>query len=129
MKRLYIVALGALCAWSAPAPAPLFSPVADALGIHRRRPSGRGISLTFDDGPHAEGTSAVLEILDRASARATFFLVGEQVARDPSVAGEIAAAGHEVALHGYRHTLLLRRTPRELLTDFDRAAATIAEAT
>ena len=53
-----------------------------------------------------------------AGARATFFLVGEQVARYPSVAAEIAAAGHEIAIHGYRHVLLLRRAPCALREDF-----------
>src|SRR4029077_9288788 len=49
--------------------------------------------------------------------------------RDPALAAEIAAAGHEIAIHGYRHTLLLRRSPRALRADFERAAAVIADAT
>src|SRR5271166_5364505 len=44
------------------------------LGIEDRTASGRGYALTFDDGPHAQGTPAVLEILARADLRATFFL-------------------------------------------------------
>jgi len=87
-----------------------------------------GIALTFDDGPHSEGTPEVLGQLDRAGAKATFYLVGEQVERDPALAAEIAAAGHEIGVHGYRHTLLLRRAPSELRDDFDRAAAVIGEA-
>ena len=65
----------------------------------------------------------------RPGATATFFLVGEQVERFPALAAEIAAAGHEIALHGYRHTLLLRRSPRALAADLDRAAAAIEDAT
>jgi peptidoglycan-N-acetylglucosamine deacetylase len=87
------------------------------------------VALTFDDGPHPGGTPAVLEALARHRATATFFLVGEQVAAHGDVAREIAAAGHEIALHGYRHTLLLRRRTRELAVDLDRAVATIEEAT
>jgi peptidoglycan/xylan/chitin deacetylase (PgdA/CDA1 family) len=60
--------------------------------------------------------------------KATFYLVGEQVDRDPGLAAEIAAAGHEVAVHGYRHTLLLRRSAVSLRGDFDRAAAVIESA-
>ena len=67
-----------------------------------------GVALTFDDGPHPEGTPAMLEVLARAGARATFFVVGEQVQRRPALLAEIAAAGHAVALHGYRHRLQLR---------------------
>ena len=87
-----------------------------------------GVALTFDDGPHPDGTPEVLGQLDRAGAKATFYLVGEQVERDPSLAAEIAARGHEVGIHGYRHTLLLRRTPSELRDDLDRAGTVIGEA-
>ena len=57
---------------------------------------GNEVALTFDDGPHAEGTGAVLEILRAAGARAIFFLVGEQVEMRPALAGEVGAAGHAV---------------------------------
>jgi peptidoglycan/xylan/chitin deacetylase (PgdA/CDA1 family) len=60
--------------------------------------------------------------------KATFYLVGEQVERDPGLAAEIAAAGHEVGVHGYRHTLLLRRSAGSLREDFDRAGAAIEQA-
>lgn len=129
MKALRAAAFATAGVWCAPAAAPVVPWLADSCGIGRRRASGRGISLTFDDGPHAQGTPAVLELLAAAGARATFFLVGEQVARRPDLAADIAAAGHEIALHGFRHTLLLRRTPRELKGDLDRAAAVIAAAT
>ena len=68
--------------------------------------------LTFDDGPHPEGTPAVLEVLARAGARATFFVIGEQVQRRPGLVAEIVAAGHVVALHGYRHRLQPRLSRR-----------------
>jgi peptidoglycan/xylan/chitin deacetylase (PgdA/CDA1 family) len=87
-----------------------------------------GVALTFDDGPHPEGTPAVLEALAAGGATATFFVVGEQVRRRPELVQRIVAAGHEVALHGDRHVLLLRRRPAELAADFDRALATVADA-
>jgi peptidoglycan/xylan/chitin deacetylase (PgdA/CDA1 family) len=102
--------------------------VARAYGIPCRLPRADAAALTFDDGPHPEGTPAVLDALDAAAATATFFLVGEQVERRPELAREIAARGHAVALHGYRHRLVLRRTRRALADDLDRAAALIAEA-
>jgi len=118
-----------LAVWCAPAAAPVVPPVAAGFGIPLRLPRGRGIALTFDDGPHADATPEVLGQLERAGVKATFYLVGEQVERRPALAAEIAAAGHEVGIHGHRHTLLLRRTPAELRDDFDRAEATIGEAT
>ena len=128
MSPVRVAAVAAVCGWCAPAAAPLVSPLADAFHVARRRASGAGISLTFDDGPHPLGTPAVLELLAAADARATFFLVGEQVARNPGIAADIAAAGHEVASHGFRHTLQLRRTPQALSADLDRAASVIAAA-
>lgn len=123
-----IGAAGAALVWSAPAPAPVMPAIASALGIPRKLASTRGVALTFDDGPHAEGTPAILDALDRVAATATFFLTGEQVERRPTLAAEIAAAGHEVAVHGYAHTLHLRRTPRALRDDLERAIATIEDA-
>ncbi len=123
------VALAALAGWCAPAAAAAVPGVAGAFGISLRLASPRGIGLTFDDGPHPEGTPAVLELLAGAGARATFYLVGEQVDRWPALAAEIAAAGHEIGVHGYRHTLLLRRTPRSLADDYARAEASIGAAT
>jgi peptidoglycan/xylan/chitin deacetylase (PgdA/CDA1 family) len=115
--------------WFAPALAAHVPGLAEAYGIERRLESQDRIALTFDDGPHAEGTPAVLEALALGGASATFFLVGEQVSRRPALAREIVDAGHEVAVHGYRHSLLLRRRVRELADDLDRAIAVIADAT
>jgi peptidoglycan/xylan/chitin deacetylase (PgdA/CDA1 family) len=115
--------------WFLPAAAPILPAVARAYGLERRVEREDVVALTFDDGPHAEGTPAVLAELERGQATATFFLVGEQVRRRPALAREIVAAGHEVAVHGDRHTLLLRRAVRELAADLDRAAETIAAAT
>jgi peptidoglycan-N-acetylglucosamine deacetylase len=115
--------------WFVPALAAHLPRLASAYGIECRLESQDLIALTFDDGPHAEGTPAVLDQLARHGASATFFLVGEQVAQRPALAREIVDAGHEVAVHGYRHSLLLRRSVRELAGDLDRAVAVIAEAT
>src|SRR5450759_1502773 len=91
------------------------------LGIEDCTASGRGYALTFDDGPHAQGTPAVLEILGREGVHATFFLVGEQVLRNPGLAREIVQAGHGIGLHCHRHRNLLRLTPRQVREDISRA--------
>ncbi len=101
---------------------------AGGLGLPRVLPAA-GVALTFDDGPHPEGTPAVLELLARADARAAFFLVGEQVRRRPGLAAEILAAGHIVALHGDQHRLQLRLTPAQVQADLARGAATLEDAT
>jgi peptidoglycan/xylan/chitin deacetylase (PgdA/CDA1 family) len=99
------------------------------LGVEDRTASGSGFALTFDDGPHAQGTPAVLELLAAANVQATFFLVGEQVDRNPALAREIVAAGHAIGLHCQRHRNLLRLAPRQVRADIDRAEAAIGEAT
>src|SRR5436190_20986316 len=63
----------------------------------------RGACLTFDDGPDPDGTPLVLDALDAAGVRSTFFVVGEQLMRHHAIAREAAARGHELALHGFEH--------------------------
>lgn len=110
-----------------PALAPVIPGLGPALGIQHSQ-ADPGVALTFDDGPHPQGTPAVLEVLRDRGATATFFLAGEQVVRRPSLAAEIVAAGHRVELHCFRHRNLLRLTTRELLDDAERARAAIEEA-
>jgi peptidoglycan/xylan/chitin deacetylase (PgdA/CDA1 family) len=71
----------------------------------------------------------MLEILAAAGARAAFFMIGEQVERRPELASRIAAAGHLVALHGYRHRLQLRLRASEVAEDLLRGRAAIEDAT
>jgi peptidoglycan/xylan/chitin deacetylase (PgdA/CDA1 family) len=59
--------------------------------------------LTIDDGPDSEDTPRILDLLDRHAARATFFLVGERVARWPHLVPEILRRGHEVGHHTHTH--------------------------
>jgi peptidoglycan/xylan/chitin deacetylase (PgdA/CDA1 family) len=115
--------------WAIPALAAHVPRLAVAYGIQRVLDTPDRVAITFDDGPHPDGTPAVLAELERHGVSATFFLVGEQVARDRQLAREIAAAGHEIAVHGYRHTLVLRRTVGGLSDDLDRAHDAIANAT
>lgn len=121
------VAAGAV-AHAAPALAPLAPGWGSRLGIVQRQDGVEGVALSFDDGPHPQGTPLVLEILRDANAQATFFLVGEQVERRPALVAEIVAAGHRVELHCHRHRNALRLTGRTFLDDAERARATIEEA-
>jgi peptidoglycan/xylan/chitin deacetylase (PgdA/CDA1 family) len=109
-------------------PQPIWPALRRSLGVEDRTASGTGYALTFDDGPHTQGTPAVLEILAGADVRATFFLVGERVRLNPGLAGEIVAAGHQVALHCDRHRNLLRLAPWQVRADIARARETIESA-
>jgi peptidoglycan-N-acetylglucosamine deacetylase len=109
--------------------APHVPKAADGLEIARTLPGATGVAITFDDGPHPEGTPAVLDILAQADIRAAFFLVGEQVRRRPALAAEIAQRGHTVALHGYRHRPQPALPPRVVRDDVARGAQAIEDAT
>ena len=92
-----------------------------------RRVDGSGrVGLTFDDGPEPEAVEGFLEALGSLGVRATFFLVGEQVARSPEAARRIVEAGHEIACHGYRHLNHLRLTPPATVRDLRAARDAIS---
>ncbi len=116
----------AALAYLGPALAGAWPALRPPLGVEDRTASGLGYALTFDDGPHAEGTPAVLEILAAEGVSATFFLVGEQVLRNPGLAREIARAGHEIGVHCHRHRNLLRLGPGQVRADIERAYELIA---
>lgn len=61
------------------------------------------VALTFDDGPDPSVTPAVLDLLDAAGVRATFFLVGRRAAAYPHLVERTAAAGHGVENHTWSH--------------------------
>jgi peptidoglycan/xylan/chitin deacetylase (PgdA/CDA1 family) len=103
--------------------------VAERLHLARTLPASGGVALTFDDGPHPEGTPAIMAILEQAGVKATFFLVGEQVERRPGLAAEIAAAGHVIGLQGHRHRCQLRLRAEEVVEDYRRGMAAIEDAT
>lgn len=68
-----------------------------------RFPAGRRrIALTFDDGP-SESTPALLALLARHQAKATFFVCGQNASRLPAIVEQIHAAGHEIGNHSYSH--------------------------
>ena len=64
----------------------------------------REIALTFDDGPDADVTPRVLDLLDRHGAKASFFVVGEKALAHPELVREIVRRGHSVENHSHRHS-------------------------
>lgn len=74
------------------------------------------IALTFDDGPHGAKTTMLLDMLKQLHCPSTFFLVGSQARRYPSLVQRIAAEGHEIGNHTFSH-YRLTRIPREEIAD------------
>jgi len=90
----------------------------------------RGVALTFDDGPHPEHTLRVLDLLDEAGVKATFFLIGRKVAAYPEVVRAIVKRGHAVGVHGYVHSRLFSFLSVEAVRlDVARAIDAISAAT
>lgn len=87
------------------------------------------VALTFDDGPDPDSTPSFLKTLDERGIRATFFMLGCMVEKAPTLAAEIAAAGHDVGVHGFDHRYLTLRGPRATRSDLTRATELIGEAT
>ena len=86
--------------------------------------------LTIDDGPHPDTTPKALALLERHNARATFFLIGEQIARYPDLAQAIVEAGHTLGNHTQRHQKFhfWRLGPDQLVREIDDFAETAASA-
>src|SRR5580693_6479854 len=82
-----------------------------APSIYRGSAARPAIALTFDDGP-SESTPALLEILARHGAPATFFQCGANVRRLPQVSREVAALGHEIGNHTDTHPKLYFQSAR-----------------
>jgi peptidoglycan/xylan/chitin deacetylase (PgdA/CDA1 family) len=87
------------------------------------------VALTFDDGPDPASTPLFLDALDALGVRGTFFLVGDSARRHRQLAAEIAARGHELAVHGWRHDRPWLPSVRRELRDLRRTAAVIADLT
>ncbi len=91
--------------------------------VVRSGPGGKKrVALTFDDGPSVY-TPQVMDVLRRKKVKATFFMLGDMVSRDPSTARRVLAAGHEVANHSSTHPMLPG------YSDIRRASSTIKRAT
>lgn len=96
-------------------------------GVVRRLACGDAVAVTFDDGPHPEGTPAVLAELERLGMTATFYVVASRARRHPEALRAVAAAGHELGLHGGRHVPHGLVPPLVLERMLARARAEVAE--
>ena len=111
------------------------SPALSAVGPLRRTlmPGLAGIvdsehvALTYDDGPDAVSTPRFLDLLESTGTRATFFLLGERVVGQRPLVKAMAAAGHELAVHGWDHRCVLTVGPRTLLDQVRRTAELVED--
>jgi peptidoglycan/xylan/chitin deacetylase (PgdA/CDA1 family) len=116
--------VGAIAAWVGYA----WLPHLAVRGRVRRGPSSSPrIALTFDDGPDAQWTPRVLDILAAHRVQATFFLIGERARRLSGIVRAIAAAGHEIGNHSWSHPSLWLCGPARTRFEVRHAHAALAD--
>ncbi len=117
-------AAAGIAAWGAVAPSSeLFGPTV------RHTDSSRKIALTFDDGPNPAVTPQLLELFERHSVRATFFLIGKFARACPELVREISACGHLIGNHSDTHANLIFQNRAGIRDELARCQDAIGAAT
>jgi peptidoglycan-N-acetylglucosamine deacetylase len=117
------VAAAGTAAWGAVSPwSELYGPTV------RRTSSPRKVALTFDDGPNPAVTPQLLELLDRYSVRATFFVIGKFASACPDLVKEISARGHALGNHTDTHPNLFFELNAGIRNEIARCQDAVASA-
>ena len=87
------------------------------------------IALTFDDGPSAAWTPALLDGLKERGVKATFFLIGENADKNPEIVKRMAEEGHLIGNHTYHHVELTKVTEKEARSELADTSAVIVRIT
>ena len=90
-----------------------------------RTNAARKLAITFDDGPNPALTPKLLDLLEKYSARATFFVIGRYAAQCPGIVCETAARGHVVANHTQTHPNLFWLGPHAIQDELQQTQAAI----
>lgn len=98
----------------------------DSLATTMGSRSGRKLYLTFDDGPHAQHTAPLLDLLAQHQAKATFFLIGSQIEANPELARRIAREGHTLGNHSFTHPHFEKLDLPAQLDEVDRTDALLS---
>lgn len=85
----------------------------------------KAVALTFDDGPHPEHTTKLLDILDRYQAKATFFVIGRHVKSFPDLVFRMHQSGHEIANHSYKHERMNQMKLPQIIEEIQKTNAEI----
>jgi len=116
-------AAAGIATWGAVGPsAELFGPTV------RHTASAKTLALTFDDGPNPAVTPRLLDLFDRYSARATFFLIGKFARACPDLVREISARGHLLGNHTDTHANLIFQSRAGIREELARCQEAVAAA-
>ena len=86
------------------------------------------IAMTFDDGPSSENTPRLLQMLKQRNIKATFFLIGQNVADNPDIVRRILADGHEVGNHSWTHPQLSKLSDDKVTAEVTKTQDAIKDA-
>jgi peptidoglycan/xylan/chitin deacetylase (PgdA/CDA1 family) len=119
-----VVTAAGIAAWGAVAPSSeLFGPTV------RHTTSAKTLALTFDDGPNPAVTPRLLDLFDRYSVRATFFLIGKFARACPDLVREISVRGHSLGNHTDTHGNLIFQSRAGIRQELKRCQDAVAAAT
>jgi peptidoglycan-N-acetylglucosamine deacetylase len=116
-----------------PSPSPLSTPEAPAaapkpatwFSVHV---DGPYIAMTFDDGPSAETTPRLLDILKERNIKVTFFEIGQNAERNPAIVKRILAEGHEIGNHSWTHPQLSKLSDERVTEEITKTQDAIKNA-
>ncbi len=85
------------------------------------------VALTFDDGP-TKNVDKILPLLDQYHVKATFFLIGNEIEKNPVEAKKIVSAGHQIGNHTYSHQRMVFKSPSYIKAEIEKTDKLIREA-
>ncbi|WP_397539670.1 polysaccharide deacetylase family protein [Rummeliibacillus pycnus] len=94
-----------------------------------KRIQANGMAITFDDGPHAVYTPQLLDLLKKYDVKATFFVVGSNVKKNPEIVKRMAEEGHMVGIHHFDHVSNWIMSPFRLKKQLEMTEMAITECT
>ena len=95
--------------------------------VHAFEIDQQAVAITFDDGPNETFTPEILSIFREHQAKATFFMVGEQVQKAPHVAKLVGQEGHEIGNHTFTHPFLTKLSKEACTEELSRTDALLKE--
>ncbi len=93
-----------------------------------RKAQEKMIALTFDDGPNPATTTRILDLLKKYNAKATFFILGQNIAGNEDILKRMVAEGHEVANHSWSHPNLTTLPPEQVKQEVEQTQVAIEKA-
>jgi peptidoglycan/xylan/chitin deacetylase (PgdA/CDA1 family) len=127
-----VVPCPAATAADAPAPTQTAAnnpPASPKVTFSQTHVDGPYIAITFDDGPSAEQTPRLLNMLKERGIKATFFCLGECIANNPEIAQRIVAEGHEIGNHSWSHPQLSTMNEENVRSQIQRTHDVIRQTT